>query len=792
MTPPEKTRQPRRIPRETSMPVKGEKDQPRKRTRRHRGHPLITTLVMLSALLAVAALSGCGGNETPVARQQSTPAQDPTQTTYIPAENGAESQDENQREAEPPPILPEPTATQGYIFQMPERATPEPTTQQTTLNPDRTAGQESGKIVVELRMGPGGNGITARPWDKVQLTLTVVYDDGSERMLDPREEGVVFKDEEGRNSTPNVSAAGVVEIGRLRGDNRVPDNRNFSATYQGKKARKSITVKDLAPAPPAVDQRCMYQPRGSGQTVKADTVVITMWIASMRVGLTKEMKAAGVEKIGAIDRDGTHYPQDNILAFPCNSLEDLQRAWTAIYQSPTANSIELYPITGASAEVAQISIGYMVKMGIGSTRRVSLLFTYEDGSRRYPSQEQKDETKLTSADPSVVQATGGLDYMAVQTGITTLQGNYGGKTADLMIEVKASSIDRDCRGWHYAGEISGTTIIGYSGGNILLLELHREYGRDTAQQIAQELGATLMPGHTGPDETPTYTLDLNIVCNPLAQTLDEMPEGNHVSLRDLNKDPRVSDADHPTGWLRLRFDLAELQVGDEADYLWSKTELSLEDVSAMSAYIHDPKNISPLNEIVAAPYVTHPDGERWGMTERMRSSVRVTSSDERVAWVVDTPEREDLPTWQMSHQKVIAGRPGQATLTFEIEGQHTALVPVTVQPPLAVFPEVPDNCTQEIRGIRYSASRMVLTLLPGDRILPEHANAIGGNVSGSVVASTQDGRTHMIQGRCPRQGQIPWYQEIWGSNYAEISSVHMQIISIDGVEPEAGPRDLSP
>ena len=658
----------------------------------------------------------------------------------------------------------------------------------TPLNPGEASASSPGKVAVKLRMGPGGEDITAYTGETIQVTLSVVYDDGSEKALDPRKDRVAFVGRPGGD--PKVSADGVIEIGEARRAwQGYVDLREFTAVYAGLRAKKEIAVKEPPPAPPTVDRSCMYRPEGSPRDTNANTVLITKWYDSNSMTTTDEMRDLGVRETGK--REKAH-----ILTFPCNSPQDLQRAWTAIYKAKQTKEIIPYPITGARTEVKELHLGYKYTMDMGETDEANLEFIYQDGSTRDPTPEQLAETTLISLDPDVVQVIGGLEYTGVLSGITTLRATYQGRSAEISSEVEGVAIDRECRLWYEGIAFGGNKTINFQRLNALRMSLNKQYGRDTAQQIADQLGATLLPGFRGLEAAPTYTLDLNRECNPLGRNLQEIFGGNREARESLEDDPRVMDLNHPRGGIQVNSSSTGMRLPgiERATLPTVPTDIEPGDVAGISAYVKDPKNISPLNGIAIVPHIIDTDGQLRQMPDDMISRVRMTSSNEQVAWVEETPDRYHAPKGQPKHQMVRAGRPGQADVIISVDG-HTGRVPVTVQPPLAVFAEVAPKCTEEIRGITFSPSRMILTLSDatglGHRLIPEHANAVGGNLQASVVASTPDGRTHMLQGRCSKPGQPWWYSRVWGTGYAEVSSAHMQIISIDGLEPEAGPRDFS-
>ena len=647
---------------------------------------------------------------------------------------------------------------------------------------------------VELRMTPGGEQITVYPGDTIKIKLSVLNDDGSTRILHPPEDLVAFT--VGSDQDTPVSPQGIIQIGDIRISRYgSPDERTLTATYQNLTAQKIITVKEPPPPNPAVNQDCTYRRTYNGQRLRANSVLISTWNDNTTFRMTTKMKELGFTQAGTRPNEDRPIQKDHILTFPCTSPEDLREAWQTAYEAKPTKSIEPYPITGINAAAQRLILNTTRQTSLGIKEKINISFAYQDGSRRDATQKQLVETRVQSTNRDIVQLTGPDEYTSIRTGVTTLKARHLAQTDEVQIQVENIPLDSQCRIWYLYVDIGESRGIRYARLNTIHLELHKEHGRSAAQEIADQGGAKLTPGFLGLEASPTYVLEIDRECNPLGQTIQEKFNGDLLTASQIREDPRVRQAKNPGGQLGTNLNLryAELTERHDINEHAPNPTIPPKQIAGLAAHIHDARNISPMNEIRIAPYLIDTDGQIRRISEQLRKRIRVTSGDPNILRVTNTPDRSYAADWQLSHQTIWAHKPGQAELTLELQG-HTTKLNITVQPPLETFPDIPKGCTQKLNGIEFNPSRIVLTLQDitkgGYATTPDYAHAIAGDIEASVIASSPDGKTHLLEAHCTGPDQPRPYSLTKSADFYEVQSVHPQIISIDGTQPEHSPRDL--
>ena len=610
-------------------------------------------------------------------------------------------------------------------------------------------------------------------------------EDGSVKFLDPTKDQVEFTAD--RDDLTTVSPYGIVELGERRtGEYDDRDRRMVTANYQSAtggdlRAHIFITVKEPAPDPPRVNQDCTHP---AHPATRANKIIISTWLGENNFILTDHMRELEITWTGT--RRNTDKPTDrnHIFTFPCYSQDDFARAWRATYLAPPTRTMKLLTASEATAGIQELIMRSQASYSfLDETEQINIGFNHADDSYRNPTQEQILRTNIQSLQPDIVRMTGPTEYKTIRPGTATLRATYQGHTAEIQVTVLNLSLDSQCRGWQLTWSLDHSKTIEYARLNTVHLKLHKGHGRSVAQEIADRFGATLEPGLLKLEPDPTYVLEMGRKCDPAGQTIQEKISGERVTRRDFTKDPRVSEVTRPRGSLNITVWNGDPPLPPDMDLGWHRDPLEIpnDQIAGVDFHVYRPDNINPLNQILVIPYLIDTDGNRQKISKRLAHQIKFTSDDQENIRIQGTPRKYEGPTWQFKRQTIRAHRPGQAELTMKLQG-HTATKTVTVQPPLAAFPEIPRTCTHETDGVEFDSSRMVITLgnttQDGYTVTPEYAHAIAGYMNASVIASTPDGRTHLLEGHCapPRNGEFSFLNP---RHYAEIESMHPHIRSID-------------
>ena len=199
-------------------------------------------------------------------------------------------------------------------------------------------------------------------------------------------------------------------------------------------------------------------------------------------------------------------------------------------------------------------------------------------------------------------------------------------------------------------------------------------------------------------------LEMGRNCDPMGQTIQEKLGAELITAQDFMKDPRVIQAVNPGHALEITRFAGDRKLPPHQDLNWhqSASDLPSNEVKGIGFYIYEPDNISPLNQILLAPYLIDTAGQHQRISDDLRKRIRVTSTDPSTIRITDTPRKRYAPNWQLKHQTISAHSPGQAKITMRFHN-HTVTQTLTVQPPPGNIPRGATQLHPETRppGIRY-------------------------------------------------------------------------------------------
>ena len=615
---------------------------------------------------------------------------------------------------------------------------PEPSDRQQTPNP----AEDLNRVVLEQDAEP----FEMYLGETHKLRIDAEYMDGSVRRLDPANQPVTLTWFQDRS--PTTESDGTMrpsETGQYE----------ITATYREQEATLTVNVlqRNTTP-PPAVSQDCTYLP--PGETTRARLDHLLLGPDSTPLTWTEDTPA---KIVGQIPAENTPYPS-LIARFPCQSQDDLQRAWNEIHERSRYTTVEPYPITGTRAQVEEIEIDMYHNISPGMKMELEIEASYLDGATRTLTETEKARVRTRSSRPGAVATDGGLTYRHQGPGTAVITAELDGVQDQHNIEAYNHTIDRQCRIWALTWDLSGSRTIGYTDIREIKLRLNKETPTEYAQEIARMIGESIDTEVTfsethGPDLPATQTIHGDYDC----EADRESAYWNLVTVMEkIVLEQAIIEINFPLGGRSLGVDLGKRLQGP-ADEIGRQTADRNQQIPASIHVLRATESsIRPLNQVRLFIYGKNTNGDIHYLDEEFRRNINITSSDPQVLRVERRPQPQFRHTYshELPEQRIYAGSPGTATLTLR-NGSHTAQTTIKVSPPLELpGPEAPNSCLRQENGITFDASHLIIRLDAkpnGEYPHQDYADAVAGDMDSHVLKYHPESGTYLVAAACPGSGE---------------------------------------